>query len=43
MYGERAEELRNSIRFSFGIGLSEEQITEAANKTAQISKRLALK
>ncbi|QKX51765.1 cysteine desulfurase [Planococcus glaciei] len=43
MYGERAEELRNSIRFSFGIGLSEEQITEAAQKTAQISKRLALK
>jgi cysteine desulfurase len=43
MYGERAEELRNSIRFSFGIGLNEEQITEAANKTAQINKRLALK
>ncbi|MDN7245841.1 cysteine desulfurase family protein [Planococcus shenhongbingii] len=43
MYGEQAEELRNSIRFSFGIGLTEAQITEAAEKTAQISKRLALK
>ena len=43
MYGEEAEEIRNSIRFSFGIGLTEEQVKEAAEKTAQICKRLALK
>lgn len=43
MYGEGAEQLRNSIRFSFGIGLTEQQITAAAEKTAQICKRLALK
>ena len=43
MYGEGAEQLRNSIRFSFGIGLTELQITAAAEKTAQICKRLALK
>lgn len=42
MFGEKAEQLRNSIRFSFGIGLTEQQITEAAEMTAQISKRLAL-
>ncbi|TAA66866.1 cysteine desulfurase family protein [Planococcus salinarum] len=43
MYGEQAEESRNSIRFSFGHGLTVEQIQQAAEKTAQISKRLALK
>ncbi|MFD1030534.1 cysteine desulfurase family protein [Metaplanococcus flavidus] len=43
MYGEQAEEIRNSIRFSFGHGLTEEQVRQAAEKTAQISKRLALK
>lgn len=43
MYGEQAEEIRNSIRFSFGHGLTVEQIQQAAEKTAQISKRLALK
>ncbi|RNF40974.1 cysteine desulfurase family protein [Planococcus salinus] len=43
MYGEDADQIRNSIRFSFGIGLTHEQVTEAAAKTAQISKRLALK
>ena len=43
MYGEQAAELRNSIRFSFGIGLTPEDIEQAAVKTAQISQRLALK
>lgn len=42
MYGEKAEQIRNSIRFSFGIGLAEEDIIQAAAKAAQISKRLAL-
>lgn len=41
MYGTDAEELRNSIRFSFGIGLAEKEVAEAAQKTAQIYKRLA--
>lgn len=43
MYGEDAEEIRNSIRFSFGHGLTVEQVQQAAEKTAQICKRLALK
>ena len=43
MYGEQAEEIRNSIRFSFGHGLTIEQVRQAAEKTAQISRRLALK
>lgn len=40
MYGEGAPELRNSVRFSFGLGLDEEQIRMAAMKTAEIVKRL---
>lgn len=40
MYGEKAEELRNSIRFSFGYGLTIEDIEEAAKKTAKVVKRL---
>lgn len=40
MYGEGAPELRNSVRFSFGLGLDEEQIQMAAMKTADIVKRL---
>ncbi len=43
MYGGQAEQLRNSIRFSFGRGLDVQQVQEAAMKTAQICKRLALK
>lgn len=42
MYGGQAEQLRNSIRFSFGHGLDVQQVQEAAMKTAQICKRLAL-
>ena len=41
MYGEGAPELRNSVRFSFGLGLDEEQIRVVAMKTAKIVKRLA--
>lgn len=40
MFGQGAEELRNSIRFSFGQGLTEEEVKLAAEKTAAIVKRL---
>ncbi|MET0785282.1 MAG: cysteine desulfurase family protein [Paenisporosarcina sp.] len=40
MYGAEAEELRNSIRFSFGYGLTIEDIEQAAQKTAKVVKRL---
>ena len=40
MYGEKAEELRNSIRFSFGYGLTIQDIEEAAKRTAKVVKRL---
>ncbi|MFJ7734327.1 cysteine desulfurase family protein [Lysinibacillus sp. NPDC097231] len=41
MFGKGAEELRNSIRFSFGQGLTETDVRHAAEKTAAIVKRLA--
>lgn len=41
MFGQGTEELRNSIRFSFGQDLTEKDIRHAAEKTAQIVKRLA--
>ncbi|SOC36389.1 cysteine desulfurase family protein [Ureibacillus acetophenoni] len=41
MFGKNADELRNSIRFSFGLGLTDEDIIEAAKRTAKIVKRLA--
>ena len=41
MFGQQTEELRNSIRFSFGLGLSDELIKIAAERTAKIVKRLA--
>ena len=40
MWGSDSPELRNSVRFSFGYGLNEQSIREAAVKTAQIVKRL---
>lgn len=40
MFGENAPELRSSIRFSFGLGLTNEQIREAGKRTAAIVKRL---
>ncbi|MFJ9464532.1 cysteine desulfurase family protein [Viridibacillus arvi] len=41
MYGKGAPELRNSIRFSFGLGLSLEDVQVAADKTVEIVERLA--
>jgi len=41
MFGNDREELRNSIRFSFGLGITEEMIKVAAEHTAKIVKRLA--
>jgi cysteine desulfurase len=40
MFGENAPELRSSIRFSFGLGLTNEQVREAGKRTAAIVKRL---
>ena len=40
MFGEGSPKLRNSVRFSFGLGLDEETIKEAAEITAKIVKRL---
>ncbi|WP_413362859.1 cysteine desulfurase family protein [Lysinibacillus sp. 3P01SB] len=40
MFGDGAEEIRTSIRFSFGIGLTDEEIAEAGKRTAAIVKRL---
>lgn len=39
MFGEGSSKLRNSVRFSFGHGLTEETIKEAAELTAEIVKR----
>lgn len=36
MYGESTPELRNSVRFSFGLNNTEEQVLEAANKISKI-------
>jgi cysteine desulfurase len=40
MFGENASELRNSIRFSFGYGVTVEEVKEAATLTANVVKRL---
>ncbi|WP_397539411.1 cysteine desulfurase family protein [Rummeliibacillus pycnus] len=40
MFGKHADELRNSIRFSFGYGLTLEDIQITADKTIEIVKRL---
>ncbi|WP_146551244.1 cysteine desulfurase family protein [Rummeliibacillus sp. SL167] len=40
MYGKDADELHNSIRFSFGYGLTTEDVQTAADKTIDIVKRL---
>ncbi|MEI4769454.1 cysteine desulfurase family protein [Psychrobacillus sp. FJAT-51614] len=36
MFGEKSPELRNSVRFSFGINNTEPQVIEAANKISKI-------
>lgn len=40
MYGKNAPELRDSIRFSFGYGLTEEDVQHAAETTVKIVRRL---
>lgn len=40
MYGSESPKLRNSVRFSFGLGLDEQAIQDAATSTAKIVKRL---
>ncbi|HYK75050.1 MAG TPA: cysteine desulfurase family protein, partial [Pseudoneobacillus sp.] len=40
MFGKESERIRNSIRFSFGLYNTEEQITRVAIETAKIVKRL---
>ncbi|MCG7345050.1 cysteine desulfurase [Sporosarcina sp. ACRSL] len=40
MWGSESPKLRNSVRFSFGLGLDEQTIAEVASKTAEIVKRL---
>ncbi len=40
MFGTTSPQIRNSVRFSFGYGVSNEDITMAASKTAAIIKRL---
>jgi cysteine desulfurase len=36
MYGESSPELRNSVRFSFGLSNTKEEAVEAANKISKI-------
>lgn len=38
--GSESAKLRNSVRFSFGLGLEEDAIRDAAQKTSEIVKRL---
>ncbi|WP_079509864.1 cysteine desulfurase family protein [Mesobacillus jeotgali] len=41
MFGKESEKLTNSIRFSFGLHNTKEQIDKAAHDTAEIVQRLA--
>lgn len=41
MFGKHSDIIRSSIRFSFGLGNSAEQVEKAAYETAKIVKRLA--
>jgi cysteine desulfurase len=40
MFGKDSERVTNSIRFSFGITNTTEEIIKAAEETAKIIKRL---
>ncbi|WOV88775.1 cysteine desulfurase family protein [Sporosarcina oncorhynchi] len=40
MYGKDSTKLRNSVRFSFGLGLEEDNVKQAALTTAEIIDRL---
>ncbi|RBN40635.1 cysteine desulfurase NifS, partial [Priestia megaterium] len=42
MFGKGSERLTTSIRFSFGLGNSAEQIEKTARQTANIVKRLTM-
>ena len=41
MFGKESERAKNSIRFSFGLGIDEKQIRKAAEHTSRAAKRLA--
>ncbi|MBP3039378.1 cysteine desulfurase [Bacillaceae bacterium Marseille-Q3522] len=43
MYGKESERVRNSIRFSFGITNTAEEIVQAGKETAKIIRRLVKK
>lgn len=43
MFGKESERIRSSIRFSFGLGNTKEQIERAATETVKIVKRLTNK
>jgi cysteine desulfurase len=43
MFGKNSERLHNSIRFSFGIANTMEQVETAARKTAEIVRRFQQK
>lgn len=40
MFGEGSPKLRSSVRFSFGLGLTDELVKQAGERTAAIVKRL---
>jgi cysteine desulfurase len=43
MFGKGSERIRSSVRFSFGLGNTKEQIERAASETVKIVKRLTNK
>ena len=40
LYGNQSERIRNSIRFSFGLGNTLEEVAAAARETGKIARRL---
>ena len=40
MFGKDSDRIRSSVRFSFGLGNTKEQIEKAAYETVKIVKRL---
>jgi cysteine desulfurase len=43
MFGKESERTRSSVRFSFGLGNTKEQIEQAAMEIVKIVKRLTTK
>lgn len=41
MFGKGSDKIRSSVRFSFGLGNTKEQVQKAAHETVKIVKRLA--